>query len=275
MWVYYNGNRLIFGDGFGTETIDGIVYITLPFVISSTDVVSATLCTQKVVPNAMAFRIFQDMRGVAAVYRMTPNSTTILAQPLSVSDDIAYVEDASVLFAPALSSNIWGTVTIGAERIMYRYRDVSNNTISGLLRGTAGTSALPHLAGTIVYDIGIGNLLPEPFQDYVVATSVIANGQTSVFTAPNIDLTLIDSSVVADESLRVYVGGRLLLPTEYTVDTENPATVTLFITPPAGVEVTLSVLRCLNWYQPGLDTPSDGVPLQQTDTPQAKFLRGE
>jgi hypothetical protein len=31
----------------------------------------------------------------------------------------------------------------------------------------------------------------------------------------------------------------------------------------------------LNWYQPGLDTPSDGVPLQQTDTPQAKFLRGE
>lgn len=275
MWVYYNGNRLIFGVGFGMETIDGIVYITLPFTISTTDVVSATLCTERVVPNAMAFRIFQDMRGVQAVYRMTFNTTTQLASAVGANDDIIYVDNASNLFEPVISSNIWGVVTIGAERIMYRYRDTTNNTISGLLRGTAGTSAQDHPVDELVYDLGLGNLLPEEFQDYVVATTVIANGSTSVFTAPNINLTLVDSTIVADESLRVYVGGRQLLPTEYTIDIENPATVTLFITPPAGVEVTLSVLRCQNWYRPGLDTPSDGVPLQLTDTPQAKFLRGD
>ena len=206
---------------------------------------------------------------------MTFNTTTQLASDLSANDDIAYVDNAANLFQPVIASNIWGVVTIGAERIMYRYRDTVNNTISGLLRGTAGTSAQNHLADQLVYDIGLGNLLPEEFQDYVVETSVIANGSTSVFTAPNINLTLVDSSVVADESLRVHVGGRQLLPTEYTVDIENPATVTLFITPPAGVEVRLSVIRCQNWYRPGIDTPSDGVPLQLTDTPQAKFLRGD
>jgi hypothetical protein len=48
----------------------------------ATDVVMITEFTNSVAPEAMAFRIFQDMRGVQATYRITPATTTYLVQPL-------------------------------------------------------------------------------------------------------------------------------------------------------------------------------------------------
>jgi len=118
-------------------------------------------------------------------------------------------------------------------------------------------------------------MLPEIYEDYLVFKNFYSDGATSVFVADNINLTLVDSTLSAEESLRVLVGGRQLLPSEYVVVQENPATVELFIIPPVGVEITLAVLRGISWYQPGVDSASDGVPLQLTQTAQAKFLRGE
>ena len=57
---------------------------------------------------------------------------------------------------------------------------------------------------------------------------------------------------------------------------QGPGAVTAAdIAPPAGVEVTILVRRGVTWYAPGVDTPSDGRPLQVTDTQAARFLRGE
>ena len=95
--------------------------------------------------SGLELRVFQDMRGVQATYRITPATTTTLAQDLAVNDNIVYVDDAGALAEPDLANNIWGVLTVGGERIMYRERDLVTNTVSSLLRGTAGTAATDHL----------------------------------------------------------------------------------------------------------------------------------
>jgi hypothetical protein len=44
--------------------------------------------------------------------------------------------------------------------------------------------------------------------------------------------------------------------------------------PGAGVEVVILQRRGVTWYAPGTNTPSNGQPLQLTDTNAARFLRG-
>jgi hypothetical protein len=157
MWVTKNGERIFYSDDY---LIVGEQLIIHGPVIGVTDVVVAQLFTDSVVPEAMEFRIFQDMRGVQATYRMTPTTTTVLVEPLLSSQDIIYVDNASALTQPNLEINVWGVITINGERIMYRELDTANNTVSSLMRGTAGTAAANHENGSTVYNIGRGNLAP-------------------------------------------------------------------------------------------------------------------
>jgi hypothetical protein len=174
-------------------------------------------------------------------------------------------------------ANIWGVLTINGERIMYRYRDTVANTVSGLMRGTAGTAISEHASGSIVYNIGRENLMPATCQDYVESNVTYpllpsvnqGDGSTLLFTAVDIDVADVDVSI-QDEVVRVYVGGTLV-QSGYTVSAVSPVSV-LFDTAPAdGVEVAILVLRGHSWYDPA--TPS--LPLALTDTPCARFLRGE
>ena len=45
--------------------------------------------------------------------------------------------------------------------------------------------------------------------------------------------------------------------------------------PAAGNDVTILVRRGKSWYQPGANTPSNGVALQETNTRAARFFRGD
>jgi hypothetical protein len=229
--------------------------------------------TQSVVPGSMAFRIFQDMRGVQATYRITPDTTTTLVEPLAKDDDIIYLSNASAVDQPNLADNIWGVLTVNGERIMYRERDLETNTVSSLLRGTAGTAAADHDNESIVYDLGRGNLLPEQFQNYIVTDSTLADGSTTTFTAADIYLGVAEDSTNLDLTVEVYVGG-IRVQTGYTITAEDPVVVEFDSAPADGREVTILVRRGVNWYAPGATTPSDGVPLQDTNTQAARFLRG-
>jgi len=203
LWVSLNGRRLFNNIGF---TVSGTKIILTSGLLSATDVVMITQFTNFVVPESMAFRIFQDMRGVQATYRITPNTTTATTSAVTVNADIIYVANAGALAEPNFDINVWGVATIDAERIMYRYRDTENNTISGLMRGTAGTAVTAHATGATVYNMGRDNLLPEVYQDYIVSTSTHGDGTTTVFTADNINLISEDSTLRLD-ALEVYVGG--------------------------------------------------------------------
>jgi hypothetical protein len=270
LWVTLNGRRLVEGDSF---TISGEELILASGVISATDILMVTQFTESTVPNAMAFRIFQDMRGVQATYRITDATTTTLTQPLSNSSDIIYVGNASALSEPNLAINIWGVLTVDGERIMYRERNIVNNTISGLLRGTAGTASADHDLGAFVYDMGRGNIMPEEFQNYVVSNDFLADGLQTIFNATNINLDSEDSTII-DDAVEVYVGGTRVTA-GFSITGSNPVSIQ-FVTPPeSGVEITILVRRGVTWYAPGAGTPSNGVALQDTDTQAARFLRGE
>jgi hypothetical protein len=213
------------------------------------------------------------MRGQQSTYRITDATTTVLTQALSASDDIIYVADAANLSQPNLPQGIFGLITINGERIAYRNRDTVANTVSGLRRGTAGTGASAHAAGSAVYDIGFGNLLPAEYQDRVIADNFLGDGATTVFTADSISLGTLDPSDV-DLAVQVYVGG-ILQSGGYTITADDPVTVTFATAPTAGYQVSIRVRQGLSWYEPGINTASNGVALQETDTAAARFIRGD
>ena len=178
--------------------VSGSNVIILGPILPPNSVLAITSMTQSVVPEAMAFRIFQDMRGVQATYRITPDTTTVTTQPVGITDDVIYVNNINALTEPNIEGNVWGVLTIDAERIMYRYRDVNAGTVSGLLRGTAGTAIAPHANGATVYNMSRGNLLPKEYQDYIVSNVTyplisgvnLGDGTTTVFTASDISLAV-------------------------------------------------------------------------------------
>jgi hypothetical protein len=284
LWVTLDGYRLFEGSDY---TIQGQYLILAQGVINNNQTLIVTEFTNSIVPEATAFRIFQDMRGVQATYRITTSTTTTLAQALSSTADIIYVENAAALTEPNLPAGVFGVVSINGERIMYRYRNTALNTVSGLQRGTAGTAAANHLVGTDVYDFGRGNLLNVQYQDYVVKDTSMGDGTTAVFYAPNIDIADFgDSSTVYVESIEVYVGGtRQYNYSNTTADSQYRYIVSLFdplaiefivdntySAPAAGSEVTILQRRGKTWYEPGVGTPSNGIALQETDTVAARFL---
>jgi hypothetical protein len=216
----------------------------------------------------MSFRIFQDMRGVQATYRITPATTTTITTDLTITDSVINVNNASALPSPDFANNIWGVITIGAERIMYRHLDLDNNTIGGLLRGTAGTAIAEHASGDLVYDMSRNNLLPLDYQNYISSNSAIGDGTTTTFTASDIDLSIEDS-----DGIEVYVGG-IRVTAGYELTSTDPCQITFDTAPELGVEVTILIKLGVTWYAPGSGTASNGDPLQITETAAARFLRG-
>jgi len=300
LWVTLDGYRLFEGRDFivtyqdATDNNPAGDYLILSSgIINSAQVLVVTEFTSSIVPDAIAFRIFQDMRGVQATYRITLDTTTILTQDLSATDDIIYVQNSLALAEPNLSLGKFGVIIIDGERIMYRVRNVALNTVSGLFRGTAGTAAADHITDTNVYNMNRVNLLPEPLQNYIVSDSSTGDGSTTIFYAPSIDVGTFDDSTVEVDAIEVYVGGirqyaysdtsatsqyRWVISQfdpvaiEFVVDgAEYPA----LEAPPAGIDVTILVRQCATtWYQLGVGTPSNGIALQDTDTQAARFLRG-
>ena len=294
LWVTLNGYRLFDGIDF---TVQDDYLILASGTISTAQTLVVTEFTENTVPDAIAFRIFQDMRGVQVTYRITDSTTTILAEPVTSTDDIIYVEDVGHLSEPNLDAGIFGVATINGERIMYRVRDFANNSISSLLRGTAGTAAADHAVGAFVYDMGRGNLMPVD-QNYVETGSSLADGITSSFIAADISYgsLLGEDSTVDTRCVEVFVGGvqqfdnfvvdpSATYPEENNYDvlgySDTPYSSTDFIgtmitldfVPPAGVEVTILVRRGTWWYD--LSTAyTRTLPLQQTNTRAARFLRG-
>lgn len=106
----------------------------------------------------------------------------------------------------------------------------------------------------------------EPFT--IIATDdhgYTGEGTYNFVVAPNISPTAIE----------VFVGGTYQIPFDnYSITSKEPATADFDSSPTANVNVTLAVRQGVDWYQPGPYTPSDGVPLQETNTAAARFLRG-
>jgi hypothetical protein len=342
LWVTLDGVRLFEGEDF---TVDGEYLILASGPIGSAQVLAVTEFTNSVVPDAIGFRVFQDMRGVQAVFRITDATTTVLTQNLAANADIIYVDNAAALSEPNLPSGVFGVITIDGERIMYRHRELDNNTLSGLLRGTAGTAAADHMSGTSVYDMSRGNLLSEQYQDYVVSNSAndlgteapgivegytytittlgttdfttigalvntvgttfvatsagsgtgraIIAGQTATkFIAPSIDPASFNDSAIETSSIEVYVGGVRQYAVSntaaksqyrYFVTDWDPAAIEFvvddsvyppLVAPADGSEVLILVRQGSWWYNVATEAERNQA-LQESQSPQARFFRGQ
>jgi hypothetical protein len=271
LWVTVNGNRLFDGVDFTTRVLkdyqayDTTLYssgtfnfapgsydfsryvteIVLPYTLSPTDVVVVTECTNVIVRETSGFRIFQDMRGLQTAYSITEESTTTLKEYLGADDNIIFVTDASRLIQPNVELNIWGVITIDGERIMYRERDVTNNTVSSLIRGTDGTGATEHFVGTNVYDMSSGNLLPLRYQNYIVRNKAMGDGERVTFTAEDI------RNVLDNYTIQVYVAG-ILQTGGYRITSDEIVTVVFDKAPAYGSEVYIQVRQALWWNNPEL-----------------------
>lgn len=234
LWVTLNGFRLIPGDDY---TVEGSVVTVGGSIIGPADRLVITSFTQTVVPEAISFRIFQDMLGIQRIYRMTPASTTILVSPLVPGDDVIYVQDVSSLAEPDPEGNVFGVLTINGERITYRQRNLIDNTVSGLRRGVAGTAIASHAEGSHVYDIGRGQALPQRYQQNIIANKFVGDGSTQTYNA---DFGFVnDITVFLGGSIRCYLGptlGSLVeIPLEdFEILSVDPITVQLNFVPDAG-----------------------------------------
>ena len=267
LWVTVNGVSLIPGDEFIVleQQNESVLVLSLPS-LAVEDIIVATMRTEFETPDPIAFRVFHDMRNNRSVYRITDASSTALVQSLSTTDDIVYVKDASVLSEPDPESGTFGFVTIDGERITYLTRNTDNNTLSNLRRGTAGTGIASHASGAVVTDIGTVNRLTAQYQDADRFETFEGDGSTKVFTATSM-------SVADQRAVIVTVGGRILND-GYTVTSTSPITLSLSTAPQLGEQVKISVLQSKIFYAPGANTPSDGLPLQSTNTLAARFIRG-
>lgn len=215
--------------------IEGTEIVFPGTVIENNAVVVITVFTNSVVPGSVAFRIFQDMRGAQSAYRILEATSTILQEDISSVSDVIKVKDASRLPTPNMPLGIFGQITINGERITYREKDDANNTLLGLRRGVFGTAAANHLAGSPIYSISSGNLLPLDYQNQLLTSNTIADGSTTIFVAENIDVAGIDSTEMI-ESVEVYVGG-LQPTTNFNGDGET----TVFVLPTAPTNYTVLI----------------------------------
>ena len=295
LWVTLDGRRLFSGVDFTVENSQ----LVLAAGSTPTQTLVITEFAETYVPEASAFRIFQDMRGVQATYRITTQTTTQLAQPLSATATVAYVNDVTKLSQPNLAINIYGVVTINGERIMYRGLDYANNAIVGMRRGTGGTGAAEHAAGQDVYDMGADNLLSVDYQDYVISDTTPAYdpanpsadrpvSSETIFYAPSISLGIYEDSSVEISALEVYVGGvRQYASNDTTADSQyrwfvvdaggdqTPLTISFNVpgypAPADASEVTILVRQGRWWYN--VATAAEQTQsLQENNSSAARFL---
>jgi hypothetical protein len=255
--------------------VEGTVVTIGGSILGATDVLAITSMTMSVTPDELNFRIFQDMLGNQKILRLYPGNTTSLTQAMSLTDDTIYVEDASVLSEPNLTDNIFGVVIIDGERITYRTRNTSNNTLSGLRRGVAGTAISTHTNGSSVSNAGLDEQLPAEYQQTTTKNTFTGDGVTKIFTASNVIVENNLDSTEIEEAVRVQVGGTLLDVSEYFISGDDPTQVTLVDAPASGVEIEIFIVKASVMYAQGVGTASNGVALQQQTTDALRFLRGE
>jgi hypothetical protein len=279
--VSLNGNYLQNSvEFYVTVGSDGLSTLVLNLsILNDADVLVVTMFTNTVVPDSLNFRIFQDMLGNQKILRLSTRNTTELNQNLAITDDIVYVKDVTKLSEPNLAANIFGQLMVGGERITYRTRNTSNNTVSGLRRGTAGTGVYAHIIDDTVSDIGPGEQIPSTYQEKTTTDATnTGDGTTKTFIGTGIVVPTTLDSTELDEAVRVSVGGAEMVPDTDYIITQVDATqveVTFTVAPANGSEIEISIVSGKVMYAQGASTASNGIALQDQTTPAALFLKAQ
>ena len=266
LWVTYNGDIQIAGTDY--ELRNNKIFIPRASYSNSDKIVITSIVTTQT-QEAIGYRVFKDMINRTHYKRLSDAHNTTLSKALSITDSEIFVTDASVLPAPNADSNTPGIVFINKERITYFARDLGENSLGQIMRGTLGTGAVDtHPSGTIVTDAGESQTIPG-YADTTTISTHTADGSTNAFALYGADSTaFIPRSDGTD--VTVFVGG--VKQTSGFTFTGDSATITFTTAPANGrrVEVVRKTGRV--WVNQGTSTAGDGTGLQGATGPEATFL---
>ena len=225
IWVEYNGASLIADIDFSVSKDGTTITVRPSFYTGPTDSVVIISMSQNAYVGSLSYRTFTDILGRTSMKRIGESASTVLANPLLITDTTIRVEDGNRLSAPNPTKNLPGIIYVAGERIEYFTK--YGNILGQLTRSTLGTGARSaYPAGTKVIDQGPGVNIPivektisQTFMSTNTNTSFVLNPAE---TAPD---QFINFSSLANpwDQVDVFYGGRKLLkPTTNTVVTYNP-----------------------------------------------------
>ena len=136
-------SRMLYGEDRPEELIQIDPKENFVITVTTSPYANADSSGNIVVANAqqVIYRVHRDMEGSSQFLRIR-TSTTLTAN-LTMEDRQISVANASVLPRPTLGKP--GVLWVESERITYNERDTSSNIISGITRGTRGTTAEDHI----------------------------------------------------------------------------------------------------------------------------------
>ena len=220
--------------------------------------------------DTFSFRMFKDLNNNWSYYTARASATTELAEDLTITSNTISVVDSSVLSPPAPALLRPGVVFINGERITYWAKDDVTNTLSYIRRGTAGTGAGEHSAGSSVVDGSVFELVPNTAHTTwtpSVGTEDKITTSGNVYTFSNVGYydpyygetyPYIQSNLWLTPGVGLYPFGLLVEPFV------SNASITLLTTEsgnPIGTEQ-------------GADSPGDGTGLYGSSSEQANFVKG-
>jgi hypothetical protein len=160
VWITVNGVRMLPNYDFYMRNPTAVEFGN-HLDINATDVVVITTFTETVKVMQVGYRIFQNMLGEVEYLRISDVFSSTLTASLNIGDEEIHVADASAFAVPNDVVGIPGVIFIGAERITYYSRDLVNNTLGRIRRGTGGTGSQPTYApNTRVVDASLNQTVP-------------------------------------------------------------------------------------------------------------------
>ena len=138
--------------------------------------------------STVEYQITMDLFGNTEYMRKLQDGTanTLLTANLLMSDNEIFVANANICIEPSVTVN--GVVWVESERIEYTRIDLANNKLSGLIRGTKGTTIQDWYSNNtvIVWD-GSDSQIFKNFVDNSVDSNVwLDSGATSLTDKGNL-----------------------------------------------------------------------------------------
>lgn len=186
------------------------IKVLLPDILDGGDYIEIITFNEQTVTPSFGFKIFKDLVNRYHYKRLDDDSTTVLKEPLSITDTRMIVHDASHLPEPSSLFNLPGVIEIDGERIEYFVKD--GNTLRQLRRATLGTGAKSfYQVGTAVRDLGQSQSIP--YVDTEIKKTFFGDGSTQTF---DVNFALAPTAGTIDDGSTEYTGWyRETIPQNY------------------------------------------------------------
>ena len=237
--------------------------------VSAADVFCVRIWNNVIREEVIEYRIFKDLQNNTRYYAVRPSKSTFLATDLNLADEWIYCETVANLSSPDPIHNLAGVVFINGERIIYGIKDVVNNRLGQLRRGTAGTGAPQvHSSGTQIID-GSSSLEIPNSRDVLITIPDYTNVKSfsQVTTYPRNSVVSYNGVIYQATAQTV---GNIPTNAAYWTAVNNFNQGPTYITNNAGKNILLNPGQ--SFYQ-GVSFTNPGESLQTSQTSYAQFIR--